>query len=274
MRLASLRDGRLALLGDGQVETLAYGGGLGDLLAERRRPEELAVVERFDVDEVQLAAPLRPGKIVAIGLNYLDHCREADVEPPTAPLVFSKFPSSVIGPGQEIVVDRQLTDQIDWEVELGVVIGRRMWRVSRKEALDYVFGYSVVNDVSARDLQMTEGQWTRSKSLDSFCPLGPVVVTAEDIPDPQALRLWTKVNGKTMQDSSTSEMVFGVAELLEFCSHSFTLEPGDLLITGTPWGVGFVREPPLLLCAGDEVTVGIEGIGELTNRLVDLGVST
>lgn len=217
----------------------------------------------------RLAAPLRPGKIVAIGLNYLDHVREAGVEPPASPLVFTKFTTSVIGPGEEIRVDRALTERVDWEVELAVVIGRRLSRVAVGEALDGVFGYTVANDVSARDLQFGDGQWVRGKSLDTFCPLGPVVVTADEVPDPQALALRTVVNGETVQDSSTAEMAFGVAELISYCSQSFTLEPGDLLLTGTPWGCGEFMQPPRSLAPGDVVEVSVEGIGSLRNPVAE-----
>ena len=153
-----------------------------------------------------------------------------------------------------------------------MVIGARARHVPRERALEHVFGYTVVNDVSARDAQSGDGQWVRAKSMDSFCPLGPVVVTADEIGDPQALRLWTAVNGEVMQDASTADMIFSVAELIAYCSSNFTLEPGDLLITGTPWGVGIVREPPVTLLAGDVVETGIDGIGALRNPVVDAPV--
>jgi 2-keto-4-pentenoate hydratase/2-oxohepta-3-ene-1,7-dioic acid hydratase in catechol pathway len=213
----------------------------------------------------ELAAPLRPPKVVAIGLNYLDHVRETGMDPPPAPLVFSKWPSSVIGPDEPIVIDPAVTKRVDWEVELAVVIGRRLRRVPVDEALDAVFGYTVANDVSARDVQFGDGQWVRGKSLDTFCPLGPVVVTADEIEDPQSLGLRTRVNGELVQDSSTSEMVFGVAELVSYCSHSFTLEPGDVILTGTPWGCGEFMDPPRSLAPGDVVEVEVDGIGTLRN---------
>jgi 2-keto-4-pentenoate hydratase/2-oxohepta-3-ene-1,7-dioic acid hydratase in catechol pathway len=223
------------------------------------------------LDEARLLAPLRPPKIVAIGLNYLDHIREANLEAPKRPLVFTKFTTSVIGDGDEIVIDRELSARVDWEVELAAVIGRRMSRVSTGDALDHVFGYTVANDVSARDLQFSDGQWVRAKSLDTFCPLGPVIVTADEVPDPQRLALGTRVNGETVQSSNTSEMLFGVAELLSFCSHSFVLEPGDVVLTGTPWGCGEFMSPSRSLQAGDIVEVEVEGIGTLRNRVVELG---
>jgi 2-keto-4-pentenoate hydratase/2-oxohepta-3-ene-1,7-dioic acid hydratase in catechol pathway len=221
-----------------------------------------------DAEPRRLAAPVTPGKIVAIGLNYLDHVREAGVEAPERPLVFAKFPSSIIGPGDPIVFDDTVCERLDWEVELAVVIGARLRRADAATALRGVFGYTVANDVSARDVQFADGQWVRGKSLDTTCPLGPVIVTADAVGDPQALRLTTRVNGETVQDSTTGEMVFGVAELLSFCSHSFTLEPGDVVLTGTPWGCGEFMDPRRSLAAGDRVEVEIEGIGVLANPVV------
>ncbi len=218
--------------------------------------------------QLRADAPPRPGKIVAIGLNYMDHVRESNMEAPAQPLVFTKFTTSVIGDGDPIVIDRALTERVDWEVELAAVIGRAMSRVAIADALDHVSGYTVANDVSARDLQFSDGQWVRGKSLDSFCPLGPVVVPAAQIADPQALGLRTRVNGETVQDSTTAEMVFGVAELLSFCSRSFTLEPGDVVLTGTPWGCGEFMDPPRSLRDGDVVEVEIDGIGTLRNPVV------
>jgi 5-carboxymethyl-2-hydroxymuconate isomerase len=212
--------------------------------------------------------PLRPGKIVAIGLNYLDHVRETGMDTPDRPLVFAKFPSSVIGPGEPIVIDRALTERVDWEVELAVVIGERASRLREEEALAHVYGYTVANDVSARDLQFGDGQWVRGKSLDTFCPLGPVVVPALELPDPQALVLRSTVNGEVMQESTTAEMIFGVAQLIAFCSRSFTLDPGDVVLTGTPWGCGEFMEPKRSLRPGDMVECEIEGIGVLRNPVV------
>lgn len=214
-------------------------------------------------------APARPGKIVAIGLNYRDHARESGMELPERPLVFTKFTTSVIGDGDAIVIDRSVTERVDWEVELAVVVGRTMHRVAADDALDHVLGYTVANDVSARDVQFGDGQWVRGKSLDTFCPLGPRVVPAAEIADPQTLALRTRVNGETVQDSTTAEMIFGVAELLSFCSHSFTLEPGDLILTGTPWGCGEFMEPVRSLQHGDVVEVEIDGIGTLRNPVIE-----
>ena len=217
------------------------------------------------VSEAVRLAPVAPGKVVAIGLNYLDHIRESGLERPAQPLIFAKFPSSVVGPGEEIRLPLAITKRVDWEVELAVVIGRRARDVAPDDALSYVFGYTVANDVSARDLQFGDGQWVRGKSLDTFCPLGPVVVTADEIPDPQGLRLVCRVNGEVMQDATTDLMVFGVAELISHCSRNFTLEPGDVLLTGTPWGCGEFMDPKRSLSPGDVVECEIDSIGILRN---------
>ena len=215
---------------------------------------------------IRLAAPIPdPGKIVAIGLNYADHAVETGLAAPESPLVFAKFPSSVIGPDDTIEWDRALTDQVDYEAELGVVIGRRARNVTEEDALDHVFGYTCVDDVSARDLQFGDKQWVRGKSLDTFCPIGPWIVTADEIPDPQALKIECLVNGEALQSSSTAHMFFGVRALIARLSRSFTLEPGDLIATGTPAGVGVFRTPQRLLRDGDDVVVRITGIGELRN---------
>ena len=211
--------------------------------------------------------PVQPRKIVAIGLNYMDHVRETGLDAPKAPLVFAKFPSALSADGQTVLLNRTVTERVDWEVELAVVIGTPARDVAVEDALDHVFGYTVANDLSARDLQAADGQWVRAKSLDGFCPLGPEIVTADDVPDPQQLALRTLVNGEVMQDSNTSEMVFGVAELIAFCSRSFTLEPGDLLLTGTPWGCGEFMNPRRSLQDGDQVTVSVHSIGQLTSHI-------
>ena len=268
MRIAAVQmhDGRRLVVDvDGDHRRLEFDRDLLALIQSGVDPHELTVGAAV---EGELVAPLQPGKIVGIGLNYLDHIRESKLPQPVQPLVFAKFPSSVTGPNDPIVVDVELTTHVDWEVELGVIVGRRMRRVGADAALDYVFGYTVCNDVSARDVQFSESQWTRGKSFDTFCPLGPVVVTADELPDPQVLALGTRVNGEVMQDSSTGEMLFGVAELLAFCSRTFTLEPGDLLLTGTPWGCGYFMDPPRALDIGDVVECEVERIGVLRNAVV------
>jgi len=223
------------------------------------------------LEGARLTAPLRPGKIVAIGLNYLDHIREQGISnPPERPIVFTKFTSSVIGDSETIELDRSLTERADWEVELAVVIGKPMRRVPADRALDHVFGYTVANDVSARDVQFADHQWVRGKSFDTFCPLGPAIVTADELPEIDSLALRTRVNGELVQDSSTAEMLFGVPRLLEFCSASFPLEPGDVLLTGTPWGCGEFMDPVRSLQDGDAVECEVEGIGTLRNPVAEI----
>ena len=205
----------------------------------------------------------RPGKIVCVGLNYRDHAAESAMELPAAPLLFAKWPNGLVGPGQPIVLPHQ-TAEVDYEAELGVVIGRPARGVSAENALEHVAGYLCANDVSARDIQFADGQWTRGKSFDTFCPVGPMVPAAE-IADPQALGIRCLLNGEVVQDSTTANMIFGVAEVIAYISDGIELEEGDLILTGTPPGVGFVRDPPIFLADGDEVTVEIDGIGSLTN---------
>jgi acylpyruvate hydrolase len=206
----------------------------------------------------------RPGKIVCVGLNYRDHAEEQGVEPPDHPILFAKWQTALIGPGEPIVLP-PVTQQADFEAELGVVIGARVRSVSEESALEAVRGYVCVNEVSARDLQFADGQWTRAKSIDTFCPVGPRLVSREDVPDPQMLRIRCVLNGEVMQDSSTAEMIFSVAQIIAFASRTMTLEAGDLIATGTPAGVGFTRRPPVFLQDGDEVTIEIERLGALTN---------
>ena len=205
-----------------------------------------------------------PQKIICVGLNYTDHAAEASLQLPERPLLFAKWPNTLIGPREPIVLP-SITSKVDYEGELAVVIGRRASRLSVDDALEVVAGYLCANDVSARDLQFADKQWVRGKSLDTFSPIGPVVVPASEIPDPQSLHLKTILNGELVQDAPTSNMIFSVAEIVAFVSEAITLEPGDLILTGTPAGVGIFRTPELLLQPGDEVTVEIEGIGTLTN---------
>ena len=285
MRLVSFADRGLERLGVVGGERVVRAGDLlpdgpatiGDLLA--RGPAEIdrlgqAAAEKFErisgagapLGELELLAPVpRPGKIVAIGLNYHAHAAEQGVEPPTEPLIFAKFSSSVVGPGAEIRWDRRLTDQVDYEAELAVVIGRRARRVSEPEALSHILGYTCGNDVSARNLQFGDKQWVRGKSLDTFCPLGPVLVTADEIADPQALAVRCIVNGEVLQEGTTADMIFPVARLIEHASQAFSLEAGDVIMTGTPPGVGVFRVPQRFLRDGDEVVVEIAGIGRLAN---------
>jgi 2-keto-4-pentenoate hydratase/2-oxohepta-3-ene-1,7-dioic acid hydratase in catechol pathway len=214
---------------------------------------------------VRLLAPVpRPGKLIAIGLNYRDHAAESKMPIPERPVVFSKFTTSVIGP-DELVVLPQTSDEVDYEAELGVVIGRRTKNVSREDALSYVLGYTNINDVSARDFQFADGQWQRGKSCDTFAPMGEAIVTTDEVPDPHKLSIKLRLNGKTMQDSNTDQLIFGVPELVAFLSETITLEPGDVIATGTPSGVGFARKPPVYIKDGDVMEVEIEKLGTLRN---------
>jgi 2,4-diketo-3-deoxy-L-fuconate hydrolase len=258
------------------VRLVTFDGGFGRVEGDAVVPmgadlvEYLRTGEATDGDPLALAglrlrAPIpKPGKIVAIGLNYRDHAAEAGQPIPDEPILFAKFANSVIGPGEAIEVPRA-TDRADYEAELGVVIGRVAREISCDEALSVVAGYTCVNDVSARDLQLRVSQWTRGKAIDTFLPMGPCLATPEAIPDPGRLAIRCVLNGDVMQDSNTDQMIFGVAELVSFISQTITLEPGDVIATGTPPGVGFTRNPPRLLGEGDEVTIEIEGIGALTN---------
>jgi 2-keto-4-pentenoate hydratase/2-oxohepta-3-ene-1,7-dioic acid hydratase in catechol pathway len=208
----------------------------------------------------------RPRKIVCVGLNYRDHAEEQGVELPKEPLLFAKWPTSLIGPGEAIVIPPIVT-KADYEAELGVVIGVRAKNVSKESAFEVVRGYLCANDVSARDLQFSDGQWTRGKSPDTFCPIGPMV-TRDEISDPHALKIRAIVSGEVLQDSTTANLIFGIDDVISYASQTMTLEPGDLILTGTPAGVGVFRDPQRLLQPGDEVTIEIEGIGSLTNPVV------
>ena len=224
------------------------------------------------IDELELLAPVpRPGKVVAVALNYREHASEGGSDAPPAPVLFAKFSTSVVGHGAEIAWDPGLTDAVDYEAELGVVIGRTARNVPESAALDHVLGYTCLDDVSARDLQFADKQFVRAKSLDTFCPMGPTLVTADEVPDPQVLRLRCLVNDEVRQDASTADMIHGVAALVAFCSNAFTLEPGDVIATGTPSGVGWYQEPKRLLHDGDEVVVEIDGVGRLVNRCREIG---
>ena len=214
-----------------------------------------------------MAVPIpRPGKIVCVGLNYRDHAQEQGAALPEAPLLFAKFTTALIGPGDAIVIPPTVT-KCDYEAELGVVLGMTVKQVSKENALEAVAGYVVANDVSARDLQFGDGQWTRGKSPDTFCPVGPLVPRA-DVPDPHALPIRALLNGEVVQNSTTANLVFGVDEVISYASQTATLEAGDLILTGTPAGVGIFRKPPRLLQPGDEITIEIDGLGSLSNPVV------
>ena len=250
-----VEDGKVVPMGPSLVDWLAFG------------TQGIATGTPRPLAEVKLLAPVpRPGKIICVGLNYRDHAKETGKAVPTEPILFPKFANSVVGPGAEVLVPPE-ADEIDYEAELAVVIGRRASRVAVADALDHVAGYACANDVSSRSLQFRTGQWLTGKAIDTFLPLGPYLVTADEVPDPQALGIRCLVNDEPRQDSSTSEMVFGVAELVSYTSRTLTLEPGDLLVTGTPAGVGMAADPPRYLRAGDSMRVEIDGLGELENTV-------
>lgn len=254
---------RLAIATDAGWRTAGHvGATVLDLIADPHLAHRLGPV--VDGEHAPL---LRPGKIIAIGLNYLDHIRETGMEAPTAPLMFAKFASTVSAHAAIVTVPGAITRRVDWEIELAVVIGTTAKDVAVGAALEHVFGYTVGNDLSARDLQLAESQWIRGKNLDGFCPLGPQLVTADEIGDPQDLALRTTVNGVTVQDSRTSEMLFSTAELIAYCSAHVTLEPGDVILTGTPWGCGEFLPEPRHLVDGDVVECTIEGIGTLATTI-------
>ncbi|HQZ81896.1 MAG TPA: fumarylacetoacetate hydrolase family protein [Pyrinomonadaceae bacterium] len=225
-------------------------------------------VQLFEREEIRLEAPIqRPGKIVCVGLNYRDHAEESGMAIPTSPIIFSKFSTAVIGPDAAIELPED-SSEVDYEAELAVVIGRRAKSVSASDAMSYVFGYTNFNDVSARDMQFADGQWQRGKSCDTFAPMGEFIATPDEIVDPHDLRISFRLNGETLQDSSTGQMIFRIPELIEFISKTITLEPGDLIATGTPPGVGFARTPKVFLRDGDFAEVEIEGLGVLRNSVI------
>lgn len=256
------------------LDKLAFSSSLEQLIFEgnielEKITDNLKSYNEFiPFQNVELDAPLRnPGKIVAIGLNYIDHASESKMELPKHPLVFTKYNSSITGPFDPIIIPSVLTKKVDYEVELAVIIGKKAKNISKENALDYVFGYTIINDVSARDIQFEDGQWVRGKSLDTFCPIGPFIVTADEIRDPQNLQLRCSINGNELQHASTKDMIFGVAELISILSNSFTFEPGDIISTGTPSGVGFIRKPPVYLQNGDVMVTEIQQLGKLINKV-------
>lgn len=248
--------------------TTIHGVSTPDVMRQfiRRGISTARTYEHFPQSSVTLQAPIQPGKIVCIGKNYGDHAKETGSDIPQFPIVFAKFPSAIIAPHQPITWRSSITQKVDWEGELAVVMGKTAKDVSEANAYDYVFGYTIANDVSARDLQLdATSQWTRGKSLDTFCPLGPCIVTRDEITDPHELAVKTLVNGETRQDGNTRDMIFKIPFLISYVSRSFTLEAGDLILTGTPSGVGQGMNPPQFLKDGDTVSITVEGIGELTN---------
>ncbi len=257
VNVGSVEDGRVRPVAASDLQEVMRGGGT-----------ELAD-EPVPVDEVRVLAPLRPSKVIVIGNNYVDHIREQGIEFPDQPAFLAKFPTSVIGHGEEIRWPKKLTQQVDYEAELAVIVGRQAKGLSEENAMEAVFGYTAANELSARDVQLGDGQWVRGKALDNFCPIGPTITTTDEVPDPQNLTIRCILNGEVMQDGTTSEMYFSVARLMEFVSEGITLEPGDVILTGTPPGVGYFRDPQVFLKPGDTVEVEIEGLDVLSNPVGD-----
>ena len=251
-------------------------GIISDITADTLTPAGLDALRAVDVnslpkapDGVRIGAPIkRVGHFIAIGLNYADHAAESGLPIPAEPVVFSKAPSCVSGPNDDVVYHRGVT-KLDWEVELAFAIGRRAWQVSAKDALSHVAGYMLCNDISERAWQIeSTGQWIKGKSAPGFGPLGPWLATADEIENPQALNLWLDLNGKRVQTGNTDTMIFSIAEIISYLSHQMALEPGDVVTTGTPPGVGLGMKPPLYLKVGDVMTLGITGLGEQQQKVV------
>ena len=230
--------------------------------------QQAAQGEMLRLSSVRLMAPVpRPPKLICVGLNYRDHAIESKMEIPKVPTIFNKFPNVVIGPGDPIVLPKNST-QPDYEAEFAFVIGKGGRHIPADRWQDHVFGYTIVNDVSARDFQMATSQWLMGKTFDSFAPMGPALVTADEIPDPHGLDISLTINGEVLQQSNTRELIFRIPDLVAYVSSVVTLEPGDVVSTGTPSGVGFARKPPRFLRSGDDVAVRIQGIGELRNPVL------
>ena len=238
-----------------------------DPLVARQAGNQKASVVAHRADEIEYLPSVYPSKILAIGRNYADHALEGGGEPPKAPLIFAKLTNALSAHNAPIVLPT-VSETIDWEAELAVVIGRRAKVVSEADALDYVFGYTMMNDVTARDLQRKDGQWTRGKGLDTFAPLGPFITTRDVIPVVQNLKVEGLYNGEVTQSSNTSKMIFSISYLISYISQGITLEPGDIIASGTPEGVGFFRDPPVLLKPGDVCEVRVEKLGSLRNSVV------
>jgi 2-keto-4-pentenoate hydratase/2-oxohepta-3-ene-1,7-dioic acid hydratase in catechol pathway len=257
----------MGLQGAGYSSMLAILEGGGGALSKIESSVQSSA-PLYPLNSVTLLAPVpRPPKLICVGLNYRDHAIESKMEIPRVPTIFSKFPSAVIAPGEPIVLPKNST-QPDYEAEFAFVIGRGGRHIPAERWQDHVFGYTIINDVSARDFQMATTQWLMGKTFDTFAPMGPHIVSADEIRDPHALDISLTINGETLQHSNTRELIFKIPELVEFLSSVFTLEPGDIVSTGTPAGVGVARKPPRFLKPGDDVAVRVESIGELRNPVV------
>lgn len=256
----------VSIRGAGFEDVLSVIAGGADALERLRQwAKTPSKGDAVRASEAKLYAPLpRPPKIVCVGLNYREHAKESKMEIPEVPTLFTKLVSSVIGSGDTIVLPKN-SSKPDYEAELAFVIGKRGRHVAAENWRDYVFGYSNLNDVSARDFQLRTSQWMIGKSFDTFAPMGPYLVTADEVPDPHALDISTTINGEVLQSSNTNDLIFKIPELVAYLSSVFTLEPGDVISTGTPSGVGFARNPPRWLRPGDDVVIRVQGLGELRN---------
>jgi 2-keto-4-pentenoate hydratase/2-oxohepta-3-ene-1,7-dioic acid hydratase in catechol pathway len=265
MRLVTFRHGASGPTAGILSENKVTGTGMDMLELISSGIEPVPFGPSYDLADVTLLAPIqRPPKFICVGLNYHDHATESKMAVATVPTIFSKFSNVVIGPGETIVLPRVST-QPDYEAELAVVIGPGGRGISSANAMDHVFGYTIANDVSARDLQLATSQFLIGKTCDTFAPIGPYIATKDEIADPHALDISLEIGGEILQNSNTRELIFKIPQLIEFISAALTLEPGDIISTGTPSGVGFARKPPRYLKDGDECIVRIQGLGELRN---------
>jgi 2-keto-4-pentenoate hydratase/2-oxohepta-3-ene-1,7-dioic acid hydratase in catechol pathway len=272
MKLVSFSSGdgrvRPGALSGGEVIDLSTGGYADSLAVISDRMTSPPAGQKFPLDEVRLHAPVRnPPRIFAIGLNYRDHAAESKMQLPPVPVVFFKLHTSIIGPGEPIVLPKATT-QPDYEAELAFVIGKGGYRIPGSAWREHVYGFTIANDVSARDVQFATSQWSMAKSFNTFCPLGPAIVTSDEIVDPHKLAISLAIDGETLQSSNTRELVFGVGDLVEYISSIAPLLPGDIVSTGTPGGVGLGRTPKRWLKPGETVTVSVEGLGSLTNPVI------
>ncbi|MBS4202131.1 fumarylacetoacetate hydrolase family protein [Bacillus sp. FJAT-49732] len=265
-----------ALVGENYYVEVQAEGTMRDLIRKigSSKDVKLEVEKQIEegkkehVEQIHILSPLTdPEKIICIGLNYHDHAKESNMAVPEVPVLFPKYPNCIIGHEEDVIIPQEV-QQCDYEVELAFIVGKTAKHVSKEDAMDYVFGYTIVNDVSARDIQLSEAQWTRGKTIDTFAPTGPCIVTADEIGDPHNLDISLKLNGEKMQHSNTRELIFNIPTLLSFLSKTITLQPGDIISTGTPHGVGMGRSPQVWLKAGDVTEAIIEGIGVLRNRFV------
>jgi len=260
----------LGLIQDNQLFPGNFQGDMIDFIRSSRKIKSSG--NPIPIDLVRFAPCLsHPSKIIGIGLNYKDHIQESSGQLPEFPLIFAKFPESLTGHRTRIIWNGGLTEKVDFEAELAVIIGKELKNCPEDSVMEGVFGYTCANDVSARDLQFGDGQWVRGKSLDTFCPLGPWIVTADEIPDPHNLTIKSLLNGKVMQDSNTAYMLFKLPQLISFLSSNFSLVPGDVILTGTPHGVGSFRDPSIYMKDGDKIEVEIELVGRLENYCQILG---